>query len=246
MTTWDKLADRGCRVLDGLCVACLAAMVVMVFGNVVLRYVFNSGITISEELSRWLFVWMTFLGAISAVREHGHLGTDVGQILEHEPSRLVDHDRARGHEHRQVAAPRALPVGRAARLAGVGPPLPPVGQHRERVDARLRPEDHAAAVAAVAAIRPAAGDVFLAAETTDAATPVAGGHLDLDSVDEHDWPSAVGGRPRLGETSASMGLPQRGPCEVGRGSQAVAAATTLTRRPSRSNMTVPSVSAKSV
>jgi TRAP-type C4-dicarboxylate transport system permease small subunit len=77
MTTWDKLAERGCRVLDGLCVACLAAMVVMVFGNVVLRYVFNSGITISEELSRWLFVWMTFLGAISAVREHGHLGTDV-------------------------------------------------------------------------------------------------------------------------------------------------------------------------
>ena len=27
-------------------------MVVMVFGNVVLRYVFNSGITVSEELSR--------------------------------------------------------------------------------------------------------------------------------------------------------------------------------------------------
>ena len=42
----------------------LAVMVVLVFGNVVLRYGFNSGITVSEELSRWLFVWMTFLGAI--------------------------------------------------------------------------------------------------------------------------------------------------------------------------------------
>jgi TRAP-type C4-dicarboxylate transport system permease small subunit len=58
-------------------VAMLAIMVVMVFGNVVLRYGFNSGITVSEEVSRWLFVWMTFLGAIVAVREHGHLGTDM-------------------------------------------------------------------------------------------------------------------------------------------------------------------------
>ena len=52
-------------------------MVVLVFGNVVLRYAFNSGITVSEELSRWLFVWLTFLGAIVALKEHGHLGTDM-------------------------------------------------------------------------------------------------------------------------------------------------------------------------
>jgi TRAP-type transport system small permease protein len=51
-------------------------MVVLVFGNVVLRYGFNLGITVSEEISRWLFVWLTFLGAIVAMREHGHLGVD--------------------------------------------------------------------------------------------------------------------------------------------------------------------------
>jgi TRAP-type transport system small permease protein len=54
----------------------LAVMVVLVFGNVVLRYAFNTGITVSEEVSRWLFVWLTFLGAIVAMREHGHLGVD--------------------------------------------------------------------------------------------------------------------------------------------------------------------------
>lgn len=58
-------------------VACLALMVVLVFGNVVLRYGFNMGITTSEELSRLLFVWLTFLGAIIAFREHGHLGVDI-------------------------------------------------------------------------------------------------------------------------------------------------------------------------
>ena len=51
-------------------------MVVLVFTNVVLRYVFNSGIATSEELSRWLLVWLTFLGAIVALREHAHLGVD--------------------------------------------------------------------------------------------------------------------------------------------------------------------------
>jgi TRAP-type C4-dicarboxylate transport system permease small subunit len=32
---------------------------------------------LSEELSRWLFVWMTFLGAVVALRTHEHLGTDM-------------------------------------------------------------------------------------------------------------------------------------------------------------------------
>lgn len=54
----------------------LAGMVVLVFGNVVLRYAFNQGITVSEELSRVFFLWLTFLGGVVAMREHGHLGVD--------------------------------------------------------------------------------------------------------------------------------------------------------------------------
>jgi len=71
------LLDRFCRLLEALVVLMLALMVLLVFGNVVLRYVFDSGITVSEEVSRWLFVWMTFLGAIVALKEHGHLGSDM-------------------------------------------------------------------------------------------------------------------------------------------------------------------------
>ncbi len=78
----QTVLDRYCRLLNVAMVACLAAMVVLVFGNVVLRYALNTGISISDELSRWLFVWMTFMGAVVAVREHGHLGTDflVGRL----------------------------------------------------------------------------------------------------------------------------------------------------------------------
>ncbi|RYF43001.1 MAG: TRAP transporter small permease, partial [Comamonadaceae bacterium] len=73
----DRWLGRYTRALDMLSGLCLAVMVVLVFGNVVLRYTLNSGITVSEELSRWLFVWLTFMGAVVALRDHGHLGTDV-------------------------------------------------------------------------------------------------------------------------------------------------------------------------
>lgn len=69
------------KLLKILIALFLAIMVVLVFGNVVLRYGFNSGITVSDEISRWLFVWLTFLGAIVALREHGHLGVDTLLLL---------------------------------------------------------------------------------------------------------------------------------------------------------------------
>jgi TRAP-type C4-dicarboxylate transport system permease small subunit len=65
------------KALEVTLVVCLAAMCLMVFGNVVLRHVFDSGINVSEELSRFAFIWLTFLGAIVAMREGGHLGMDM-------------------------------------------------------------------------------------------------------------------------------------------------------------------------
>lgn len=55
----------------------LAGMTVMVFANVVLRYGFGSGIDISEELSRFFFVWLIFLRAIVAMRHNMHMGFDL-------------------------------------------------------------------------------------------------------------------------------------------------------------------------
>ncbi len=64
---------KSCEMLMA---AMLGIMVVLVFGNVVLRYGFNSGIVSSEETARFLFVWLTFIGAIVAMRENAHLGVD--------------------------------------------------------------------------------------------------------------------------------------------------------------------------
>jgi TRAP-type C4-dicarboxylate transport system permease small subunit len=72
----SKVIDLFFKLLEFLVVACLVAMVIMVFGNVVLRYGFNSGIDISDEMSRYCFIWLTYIGAMVAMREKGHLGVD--------------------------------------------------------------------------------------------------------------------------------------------------------------------------
>ena len=71
------------KLLEFLVVACMVAMVIMVFGNVVLRYGFNSGISVSDEMSRYCFIWLTYIGAMIAMREGGHLGVDT--LVKHLP-----------------------------------------------------------------------------------------------------------------------------------------------------------------
>ncbi|GAA5344356.1 TRAP transporter small permease [Planifilum fimeticola] len=78
MNRWMERAGRWFEGLLNLLIALsLAGMSALVFLNVVLRYFFDSGITWSEEMSRFLFVWMVFLGAIAALKERMHLAVDV-------------------------------------------------------------------------------------------------------------------------------------------------------------------------
>lgn len=73
----NRLLNAYCQALEAVCALLMAAMVVLVFGNVVLRYFFSTGWLISEEISRWMFVWMVFMGAVVVMRERGHMGTDM-------------------------------------------------------------------------------------------------------------------------------------------------------------------------
>ena len=79
----DKPVALFFKLLELLVVISLVAMVIMVFGNVVLRYGFNSGILVSEEMSRYCFIWLTYIGAMIAMRERGHLGVDT--MVKHLP-----------------------------------------------------------------------------------------------------------------------------------------------------------------
>lgn len=65
------------RVLEVVMVLCMVVMLITVFGNVVLRLGFNTGIDLSDELPRFAFVWLTFLGAIVGLHRRAHLGVDL-------------------------------------------------------------------------------------------------------------------------------------------------------------------------
>lgn len=57
-------------------VVLLAAMAVLVIANVISRYVFSHSFNWVEELSRYLMIWATFLGAGLALRVGGHIAID--------------------------------------------------------------------------------------------------------------------------------------------------------------------------
>lgn len=69
------------RLLRWLMVLIIGSMTMLVFVNVVLRYGFNSNLAVTEEVGRYLFVWLTFLGAISAVVRNRHVRVDTFLLL---------------------------------------------------------------------------------------------------------------------------------------------------------------------
>ena len=70
--------------------ACLGAMAIAVFVNVVLRYGFGSGVAASEELSRLLFVWMVFIGATAAYPLGEHMAfTSLVGLLKKKPALMA-------------------------------------------------------------------------------------------------------------------------------------------------------------
>jgi TRAP-type C4-dicarboxylate transport system permease small subunit len=70
ITTLLRIAER---VVDAAAVIAFCGIFLCVLVQVVLRYAFNSPLTWSEELARYLFIWCAFLGWIVASRRNSHL-----------------------------------------------------------------------------------------------------------------------------------------------------------------------------
>ena len=88
----DKLFKGLRSVLFGFSVVAMMIMLVIIFAQVVTRYCFDYTPEWSEELARFLFVWVVFLGSALIMGESGHLavefvpnhfkGTAFGKVLE--------------------------------------------------------------------------------------------------------------------------------------------------------------------
>ena len=78
------------KAVEYFCVALLAAIILLCFTNTVLRYGFNSPIIWSEELTRYMSVWLAILGAASTVRVDGHTTLDILQaVIKNRKAKMV-------------------------------------------------------------------------------------------------------------------------------------------------------------
>lgn len=69
--------ERGLmRVNRWALIVLLAAMAVIIFANVVLRYSTSASIEWAEEVARYLMVWLTFIGAGPVLRYGGHIAVE--------------------------------------------------------------------------------------------------------------------------------------------------------------------------
>ena len=65
------------RLEEAIVALLLAAMTIITFVQVVLRYVFNAGFVWALELTIFLFAWLVLLGMSYGVRVGAHIGVDL-------------------------------------------------------------------------------------------------------------------------------------------------------------------------
>lgn len=72
-----KISDKLNRGTEILIAILLAVMSIVIFMQVVYRYVFHASLPWSEELGRYILVYLTFLGASVAVKRNSHIGVEM-------------------------------------------------------------------------------------------------------------------------------------------------------------------------
>ena len=73
----DRMLNLLSKVLNLIISILLSLMVIIVFSNVIGRYFLHSALAWSEEISRFLFIWMVLFGSILAYVNDEHLGLDL-------------------------------------------------------------------------------------------------------------------------------------------------------------------------
>ncbi|AZR71964.1 hypothetical protein BBF96_00215 [Anoxybacter fermentans] len=65
------------NIYKGIIVILTFLMFVIVGANVFMRYVLNNSLGWADELSRFIFIWVSFLGAVLAYHSNEHIGLDI-------------------------------------------------------------------------------------------------------------------------------------------------------------------------
>lgn len=90
MNALNKVLTKSARALEIVMIAALMVMVLVMFMQVVLRYVFATGFAWTEELSRFLMVYLIFLGGAVLASQDGHISvTILDEMLKGVPRKIL-------------------------------------------------------------------------------------------------------------------------------------------------------------
>jgi TRAP-type C4-dicarboxylate transport system permease small subunit len=64
------------RAIEVAVLAAMGVVSVVVVVEVILRYTLGETLVVTEELSRYLMVWIAFLGSVLLMRERGHIAAE--------------------------------------------------------------------------------------------------------------------------------------------------------------------------
>ncbi|GAB4245226.1 MAG: hypothetical protein Kow00129_05070 [Thermoleophilia bacterium] len=82
-----EVLNRGLNFVEAFIASTtLAVASVLVFTNVVMRYVFHDALPWAEELVRYALIWSSFIGASIAMRHGLHIGVEI--VVDNLPGRL--------------------------------------------------------------------------------------------------------------------------------------------------------------
>jgi TRAP-type C4-dicarboxylate transport system permease small subunit len=76
MEAYEKILDAVNKIIVYIITVLFGAMSIASLLQVIFRYVLKHPLPWSEELARFLFVWVVFLGSAVAIKEKAHVGLE--------------------------------------------------------------------------------------------------------------------------------------------------------------------------
>lgn len=73
----NNVTNKLIHLLEGIMVLMMIGMLLLVGINVFMRIGFNSGLDFAEEIPRFMFIWLTFCGAVVALKQNTHINVNM-------------------------------------------------------------------------------------------------------------------------------------------------------------------------
>src|SRR5215216_5461113 len=113
---FDRFVDGLVAVVRLVCIVLATALFVIVLAAIVARYGFGRAVSWTEEVPRYLLIWVSFLGAAVCVVKREHVGFEL--LFDSLPPRLRRAPRVPPDMQRAALPrrPRSRPLGRGQKL----------------------------------------------------------------------------------------------------------------------------------